>query len=393
MVANMRRLLFVFVVLVTVALLATACSDDEPAAGGDTATTTTTTTITTTTITTTTTTTTTEPPPSLTAADLAAVGPYPVGVTTRELSNGNLVEVWYPAGADAEGQTDTYMVRNFAPDVMKELIPEETNDRVTVDAGREATVATDGPYPLVLFSHGSTSFRFQSTNLAHHLASWGMVVASADHPTRALVNFLGGSEHPQTSVDDVLEMLDLVTSDHVLGAAVDADRVGLSGHSAGGGTALAAAATGDFAGYVSFASGAFDEGDLPDMPSMWMAGELDEIIDPQRTLDAWQRAPSPKYFLQFEASGHLAFSDLCAVGDGSATLIGLADAAGLGPLLNDRIRRLGTDGCEEPNRPVTEVWPGIHQATTGFFRFVFGESDSALGTDAPAVAGVEAMAG
>ena len=80
------------------------------------------------------------------------------------------------------------------------------------------------------------------------------------------------------------------------------------------------------------------------------------------------------------------------VGDGDATLIDLAEAAGLGDFLNDGIRRLGTDGCEPPNRPVQEVWPAIHQATTGFFRWVFGIDDEPLGLDEFTVDGVTVTA-
>ena len=93
--------------------------------------------------------------------------------------------------------------------------------------------------------------------------------------------------------------------------------------------------------------------------------------------------------MEFADSGHLAFSDLCAVGDGGATLIDLADAAGLSEFLSDGIRRLGTDGCEEPNRPVEEVWPGIHQAATGFFRYVFGMDPVPVGVDESIVDGVK----
>jgi dienelactone hydrolase len=392
----MRRLLLSVLVL---ALLSAACGDDEedttPAAATtaapDNSTSTTAPAPPPTTEATTTTeaaTTTTEAPPSVVAADLAAVGPYPVGVTTRELATGNLVEIWYPAGPDAEGRTDTYAVRDFTPDIMRDLVPEDTNDRVTVAAGRDTAAADDGPFPLVLFSHGSTSFRFQSTNLAHHLASWGMVVASADHPSRGLVNLLGGPEDPPSSVDDTLGARELVVNDDLLGSIVDNERVGVSGHSAGGGTTLGVTAAGDIVGYVSYASGASSDNALPDVPSMFMAGEIDTIIDASRTRDAFDRAPAPSWYLEFTASGHLAFSDLCAVGDGDATLIGLAEAAGLSDFLNDDIRRLGTDGCEAPNRPVTEVWPGIHQATTGFWRFVFGLDPEPIGVDGSAVDGV-----
>ena len=311
-----------------------------------------------------------------------------MGVTTRELATGNLVEIWYPAGPDADGQTDTYAVRNFLPAIMKDLIPDEINDRLTIDAGRDATIADDGPHPLVLFSHGSTSFRLQSSRLAHHLASWGIVVASADHPTRSLMNLLGEPEGTQPASDDMIAMRTLVLADDVIGSTIDGDRVGVSGHSAGGGTTLTVAAMGDVAGYVSYASDAFADDALPDVPSMFMAGAFDMIVKPARTRDAFARAAAPSWYVELDATGHLAFSDLCVVGDGTATLIDLAVAAGLENFLNDNLRRLGTDGCEPPNRPVPEVWPGIHQATTGFFRWVFGIDPTPLGLDESIVDGV-----
>ena len=326
-------------------------------------------------------TTTLAPAPTTTAEELAEVGPYPVGITTRTLESGELVEIWYPAGDDATGLTDAYTVRDFTPTIMRDLVPEEINDRLEIAAGRDATTATDGPFPLVMFSHGSTSFRLQSSRLAHHLASWGMVVSSTDHPSRALINMLASPEDARSSVDNVFAMRALVLADETFGPIIDESRVGMSGHSAGGGTTLAVASAGDIAGYVSYASGAFSDEPLPDVPSLFMAGEIDTIVEPGRTADAFSAAPAPSWYLEFADSGHLAFSDLCAVGDGDATLIDLADAAGLSDFLNDGIRRLGTDGCEDPNRPVKEVWPGIHQATTGFFRFVFGTDESPVGLD------------
>ncbi|MGA9277503.1 hypothetical protein, partial [Ilumatobacter sp.] len=83
----------------------------------------------------------------------------------------------------------------------------------------------------------------------------------------------------------------------------------------------------------------------------------------------------------FADSGHLAFSDLCAIGTEGATVIDLAEAAGLGALVDDPLRMLGTDGCEVPNRPVEEVWPSVHQAATGFYRWVFGTDSEPIGLD------------
>ena len=75
-------------------------------------------------------TTTLAPAPTTTAEELAEVGPYPVGITTRTLESGELVEIWYPAGDDATGLTDAYTVRDFTPTIMRDLVPEEINDRL-----------------------------------------------------------------------------------------------------------------------------------------------------------------------------------------------------------------------------------------------------------------------
>ena len=403
----MRR---VFAVLLALSLTAAACGDDadtdevgasdrapssdpsddadEPAGGdGDD----TTADSSTTSSTTTTSTTTTAPPPEFSGEDYAEIGPYPVGVTTRELSTGNRVEVWYPAGIDAEGQTETYAVRNFTPELMRPFVPEEMNDRFEVPAGRDASVAPEGPFPMVMFSHGANSFRLQSTALTHHLASWGMVVVSTDHPTRDLIGLLGRPDGLPLAADDVAAARALITTDPTLGPIIDGERVAVSGHSAGGGTSLAVAAAGDILGYISYASGAseqFETDGLPDVPSVFMAGAIDTIISPERTRAAFDLAPSPSWYLEFADSGHLAFSDLCSVGDGDATLIDLADAAGLSDFLDDGLRRLGTDGCEPPNRPTPEVWPGIHQASVGFYRWLFGDDLEPQGLDASAISGV-----
>jgi alpha-beta hydrolase superfamily lysophospholipase len=240
---------------------------------------------------------------------------------------------------------------------------------------------------LVLFSHGARAFRFQSSTLAHHLASWGMVVASADHPARSLPGLLATPEDATDPAADVRAMRELVVADPTLGPVTDPERVAVSGHSAGGGTTLEVAGDEGIVGYVSYASGVFDDAELPDVPSLFMAGALDGIVEPSRTRAAFEAAPAPSFLLEFADAGHLVFSDLCAIG-GDANLIDLAEAAGLGAFLDDGLIRLATDGCEPPNRPVRDVWPGIHQSTTAFYRLVFGIDAGAEGIDAPAVTGV-----
>lgn len=325
--------------------------------------------------------------PQVTAAELAADGPYEVGVTTRTLESGGPVEIWYPATAEADGVTDAYAVRTFLPAAIAGLVPADLDDTFPIEAARDGAPAADGPFPVVLFSHGASSFRTQSSAIARHLASWGMVVASTDHPSRDLENSLGGTaEGQRPASDDLRELrtyLEAIPSDDPLAGVLDTGRVGLAGHSAGGGTIVDVAPDPGILGYVSYASGLRDE--APAVPSLFMAGADDQIVPLERTTTAFDAAAPPSWLWVFDEAGHLAFSDLCAVGGGEATLIDLAIAAGLEAFVDDRLRALATDGCEEPNRPVTDVWPGVHQATTGFFRWVFGIDAEPIGLDESAV--------
>jgi len=332
--------------------------------------------------------TTTEPAePEVTPAELAVAGPDEVGVTTRTLPEGGLVEIWYPADDSAAGQTDTYRVSDFLPPDIAGLISPDLDDTFTIDAGRDAAAATDGPYPIVLFSHGAASFRLQSSELARHLASWGIVTASTDHPSRDVFNRLGGtSEGQPPAIDQMRSMREYLTTlddDPILGGVLDNDRVALGGHSAGGGTVAEMAADPGILGYVSYASGLGDE--APEVPSLFVAFTLDMIVVPaERTQPAFERAPSPSWYWLVDGAGHLAPSDLCAIG-GDSTLIDLADASGLGPFIEDGLRVLATDGCEEPNLPVQDVWPAVHQSSTGFYRWVFGIDEEPVGLDESAV--------
>ncbi len=327
------------------------------------------------------------PEPEVTPAELAARGPYAVGVTTRQLPEGGLVEIWYPADDSAAGGTVTYNVRDFLPPAVGDLIAAEIDDSFTIEATRDAPPAPDGPFPVVLFSHGASAFRLQSSHIAEHLASWGIVTASTDHPSRDLTNSLGGTAEGQPPSADqmrsVRTYLTTLGADPLLGGALDNDRVALGGHSAGGGTIADVALDEGILGYVSYASGLRDN--VPDVPSLFLAGELDGIIAAARTAEAFDLAPSPSWLWVFGDSGHLAFSDLCAIGPGDSNLIVLAEQAGLGAFIDDRLRTLATDGCDEPNRPVQEVWPGIDQAATGFYRWVFGIDAEPVGLDESAV--------
>lgn len=106
-------------------------------------------------------------PPSATSLEVAAE--RGVGVTTIELTDTSrptepnrdvagsderklAVEIWYPADPSAD-------------------VPEERSVALD-DSG--------APYPLIVFAHGFSSTRRQSSSYTQHLASHGYVVAAPD---------------------------------------------------------------------------------------------------------------------------------------------------------------------------------------------------------------------
>jgi len=324
------------------------------------------------------------------ALAFAEPGPFPVGITTLTGEGGLVVEVWYPAAEGTSG-TDTYDVRDFTPEAVQALLTGDAEATFTIDAARDAATA-DGSFPVVLFSHGSSGFRLQSSFLTSHLASWGMVVAAPDHPSRDLTNVLSGtaSRDRTGSVDELLATLVLLEDEAaddsgLLAGLADTSRVGALGHSAGGGTILGAAADPAVDGYVSMASGNLAaEGEeppaLPVKPSFFLAGALDEIVPPERTEAAFADAPAPSLLWVLEGVGHNGFDDFCTFGGGTG-MSGVADASGLGELLDaqPQLRRLGEDGCLPPAVPVEEIFPVINHAVTSWFRTLFGQEQQLVG--------------
>jgi predicted dienelactone hydrolase len=335
--------------------------------------------------------------PAVEAMVYTEAGPYPVGVTTLELAAGNKVEVWYPA---IEGTTgaEFYDTRDFVPPAIKALLTADVPARYDYTAGRDAVVA-DGQFPVVLFSHGYSGMRFQSTFLTAHLASWGMVVAAPDHWSRDLFHVLSAPVGDRESATgELLGTLDLVTSGNddpasLLQGHVDVSRVIALGHSAGGGTIVSAAKDDRIDGYISMASGVLGMGSsdattvapptFVNKPSFFIAGALDAIISAEEsTRPSFEAVPGPSRLWIIDGVGHNGFDDFCTFGNGSG-IIGVALASGLGPLLDaqPQLKTLGQDGCIPPAEPVELGFPIIKHAVTAQLRYWFGDDATPVGLD------------
>ena len=138
----------------------------------------------------------------------------------------------------------------------------------------------------MLFSHGFSGWREQSTFLTTHLASWGFVVASPDFLERGLGAQLGAPPAITRTEDDVIERRRSPRP----APGVPEDRcskgkIAIVGHSAGGGTAIRYADQPNVLTYIPMSSGAVRDrnGGAPPMPpqkpSMYITGRQDGIAE------------------------------------------------------------------------------------------------------------------
>ncbi len=97
----------------------------------------------------------------------AKPGPYKVGYTTLHMAESD-VAVWYPADDDAvEDQPKaTYDQRTPLPDNLKSLVPDQYNTVFTMDAYADVAGSADGPFPVVLYSHGLSAYRLVASALS-----------------------------------------------------------------------------------------------------------------------------------------------------------------------------------------------------------------------------------
>lgn len=210
------------------------------------------------------------------APELAARGKYGVGVQTLQLVNKKqldilhskngkdslydrplTVEVWYPAtiAPDKKQFVEYDQVMGTRNNPKRPLIPFKFAGRALRDAPADKT---DGPYPLLIVSHGYPGSRYLLTYLTENLASKGYVVVAIDHTESTLRDADAfASTLLNRSLDDLFvlnEMARLGKKDDksFLSGLVNADNTGLIGYSMGGYGVLNVAGAGYSAQAVKF---------------------------------------------------------------------------------------------------------------------------------------------
>lgn len=283
--------------------------------------------------------------------DAAARGLHPVGLVTLHAPDPEAperilpIDVWYPADA-AHAGVDRDPSRWSAHPI------HAPHPAVSGLAPLAA------PCPLLVFSHGNSGLRQQSTFLTTHLASHGYVVAAPDHVGNTFLEMQGLDAEQRRTVHraaranrprDLSTTIDRVLAAGSLVPPADTTRIGAFGHSFGGWTALKmprqdervravcglAAAAEPFVGRR-----AFEDGELPlarDTPALLIAGIEDVLVEIEPSiLSVFDRLGPRRAAVGIEGADHFHFCDSIE-------------------LLHTIHQQTPREGLERPVRPYAEL--------------------------------------
>lgn len=260
----------------------------------------------------------------------AACGGTPnVGYRIYTFSSGMHAAVWYPT---LSGEASFQYPNGF-----------------TTAMAEHAPVATCKAYPLIVFSHSFGGCGTQSVFFTEELARHGYIVVAPDHKdAQCKVDQPRGRfrrERPEEPFQrpgewndqvyadrrrDIEEAIREMLADREFGARIDAGRIGISGHSLGGYTALGVAGGWNnwrdacikaallFSPYASPFIQQQTLGGIR-VPVMYQGGTRDFGITPslRRSGDAYDSSSPPKYLVEFSGVGHGDFSMLVCRSFGS----------------------------------------------------------------------------
>lgn len=338
--------------------------------------------------------------PTITAKSFDQHGPHKVGVTTLDLGD-RQIEVYYPVDANAAAgkPTDSYEAADAFPESFRAFIPPAMNGSFDVGAVRNAPGSKDGPFPVVIYSHGFGGYRQVATFYLAHLASWGFVAASADHLERGIVALATGKlddANKGIDLDDVSRTLDALRQENareggLLAGVVKSDSVGITGHSAGAQTSLRAAGSNqEIDAFVSISGGISIMGEpnppMPNKPALVLAAADDKVVPAAKSLALYDALGGPKYFVEIGNSGHNSFTDSCPV------ILERGGLEQLRPLLKDLVD-LAQDGCTPGVTDPYAVQRVLgHYSVAFFLTYLSGRSEVAtLAAPPPASAGTIAL--
>ncbi|MGE4565060.1 MAG: alpha/beta hydrolase family protein [Victivallaceae bacterium] len=241
--------------------------------------------------------------------------------------------VWYPTEAQAGIYNYGGIIKgNVAPDAMPS--------------------AKNGPYPLLVFSHGYGGSGVSSVFFSEVLAARGWIVACPDHhdqysavriktgqnkafdrqlfleSSRKITNSTPDDRHKYLyRIDEISAAIDGIVNSGDFGKLIDKKRIAVGGHSLGGFTALGVSGTirerrdPRIKAVLLFSTGAgaylfrSDELSAVSIPSMLLMGEKERNqIRGSQTMSKlsdiiYNNLPAPKYFLEVRGGNHFSFNN------------------------------------------------------------------------------------
>ena len=180
------------------------------------------------------------------------------------------VQIWYPATVQPENKIAPWMSRSdvYSPAISTFLnMPSFFLDHLALantPAYINAPIAeTNSPYPVILFSHGWNGFNAQNSEQVIQLASRGYVVVAVNHTYGAVATVFSdgkiANNNPSALPEDVSDaeyeiaarklvhqwagdlaftLDDLADGKQLPASLLDFNRIGVYGHSTGGGAAI-----------------------------------------------------------------------------------------------------------------------------------------------------------
>lgn len=305
--------------------------------------------------------------------ELIGLGEFAVGVMTVTIDEASdrplTVDVWFPIDDETDRTEAEY---TFLPGIFY-------RSPNAVDATFDE-ISADGPFPLILYSHGSGGQRFIHSNYTETLASHGHIVVAADHTGNTLVESLVGTGGDLVSSasarpGDIDSLLDAAlgteqdtTLSQALAPSLSDDSVVITGHSLGGFTSYASIAgletdnitvpADDRLGAVIALAPAAAEELLPDdvlarvdVPQLIIVGSDDKTtpVDPNVERLWALTGGSPTYRVELEAGEHLTFTDMCDY------VTFLPELGTVPDFITTELDNRTVDGCSAEDMPIARA--------------------------------------
>ncbi len=238
-----------------------------------------------------------------------AIGEHAVGRADRTVVDTSRATVAPPALADRAAPSRTL------PLVV--LYPAKGTGDTSGASTAGAEPSTDGPFPLLVHSHGLGGWGDERIEMLARWASAGYVVVAPTFPLSSRSSDPSDLANQPTDLAFVVQQIRAAAGDSsdVLHGLVRTDCVALSGHSLGGGTTMTAAydtcctsihpaAVIDIAGVLVERTAGAQLADMAPIPVLLVHGDADQRVPYEQSEQKARLLHGPTWFLTFTGGGH-----------------------------------------------------------------------------------------